>query len=125
MDRMIVVPFRHVFEKPRKKRAMLAAAFTKEFLERHTKKPVKLSMAVNEAITGRGEHIPRHIRVVLSDEKEYMSAKLENEKPAKIKEKKVKKESAEKPKQEKKEPTKTEKPAEEKKVKKDVKGGKG
>lgn len=124
MERLIVVPFRHVFEKPRKKRARIATAFAKEFLEKHVKKPVKLSMAVNEFITGKGENIPRRIRVIVKDEKDYMIARLENEKPVEKKEK-PKKKVAEKTEEKKTdEKPKKEVKAEKKKVKKDDKGGK-
>ena len=65
LEREYTIPFRDVYEVPRKKRAKVAIRLLKEFVMRHMKvDDVYISNKVNEKIWGRSaERPPRRIRV--------------------------------------------------------------
>lgn len=77
LEKVYTIPLGDVYKQPWSKRARKAVRMVREFLERHTKKEVKIAGDVNEAIWSRGmKHPPRKIRVNVEIEDNIATARL-------------------------------------------------
>lgn len=77
LEKVYTIPLGDVYKQPWSKRAKKAVRMVREFLERHTKKEVKIAGDVNEAIWSRGmKHPPRKIRVNVEIEDNIATARL-------------------------------------------------
>ncbi|MDI6730223.1 MAG: 50S ribosomal protein L31e [Candidatus Altarchaeum sp.] len=77
LGKVYTIPLRDVYNQPWSKRARKATRMMKEFLQKHTKKEVKIAGDVNEAIWSCGmKHPPRKIRVNVEIEDNIATARL-------------------------------------------------
>ncbi len=77
LGKVYTIPLSDVYNQPWSKRARKATRMVREFLQKHTKKEVKIAGDVNEAIWARGmKHPPRKIRVNVEIEDNLATARL-------------------------------------------------
>ncbi|OQX21711.1 MAG: hypothetical protein BWK75_02580 [Candidatus Altiarchaeales archaeon A3] len=77
LERVYTIPLSDVYNQPWSKRARKAARMVREFLQKHTKKEVKIAGDVNSAIWSRGmKHPPRKIRVNVEIKDNIATARL-------------------------------------------------
>ncbi len=77
LGKVYTIPLSDVYNQPWSKRARKATRMVREFLQKHTKKEVKIAGDVNEAIWARGmKHPPRKIRVNVEIEDNIATARL-------------------------------------------------
>jgi len=77
LGKVYTIPLSDVYGQPWSKRARKATRMVREFLQKHTKKEVKIAGDVNEAIWSRGmKHPPRKIRVNVETEDNIATARL-------------------------------------------------
>ncbi len=77
LGKVYTIPLSDVYNQPWSKRTRKATRMVREFLQKHTKKEVKIAGDVNEAIWARGmKHPPRKIRVNVEIEDNIATARL-------------------------------------------------
>jgi len=77
IERIYTIPLGDVYNQPWTKRARKAVRMVREFLQRHTKKDVKIDNEVNAFLWSRGmKHPPRKIRVGVEIEDNVAIARL-------------------------------------------------
>lgn len=77
LEKVYTIPLSDVYSQPWSKRARKAVRMVKEFLQKHTKKEVKIASDVNNEIWSRGmKHPPRKIRVNVEIEDNFATARL-------------------------------------------------
>jgi len=77
LEKVYTIPLSEVYNQPWSKRARKATRMVREFLQKHTKKEVKIAGDVNNAIWSRGmKHPPRKIRVNVEIGENVATARL-------------------------------------------------
>lgn len=77
LEKVYTIPLSDVYAQPWSKRARKAVRMVREFLQKHTKKEVKIASDVNNKIWSRGmKHPPRKIRVNVEIGNNFVTARL-------------------------------------------------